>query len=128
MRRRKSKFQKQCLCIGLVLVFGATVIACSGFQTKYKYTRADKIAIGGLIVATAADVGTTINGLNSGARETNPIAGEDPSSASLILINVAVTGALIYLSQWWTSQERQMLWVPTLFHGFAAGHNYQVTH
>jgi len=126
MRRGKTKFQKRCLCIGLVLIFGATVIACFGM--KYKYTKADKIAIGGLIVATAADVGTTIDGLNNGARETNPIFGEDPSSVSLILVSAAVTGALIYLSHWWASKERQMLWVLTLFHGFAAGHNYQVTH
>ena len=123
--KRKSKLQKRCLVYGLFLVFGAASIGCAG--VKYSWTRGDKIALGALVVATAADVGTTINNLNDGHVETNHLYGSHPSNATLIVSQVLITGVWVWAVQYVPSDLRKvLLGFPTVIHGVAAWDNYKL--
>ena len=125
-KKRKSKFQKKCLTIGIILIFTSTTIGCAGY-TKYAYTKGDKITLGAMIVAKAADVGTTIYALDNGFRETNPFYGDDPSPATLIISQAIITGLIVWAAQYVNSDNKKvLLGVPALFHGVAAAHNYKL--
>lgn len=73
--------------LALVMLSG-----CATLRANPEYTTGDKIAAGLFVVATAVDIGTTIDGIrNRGAREVvlDPILGERPSNEILITFGTA---------------------------------------
>ena len=102
-------------------------IGCAGTNMKkYTWTAADKAAAVALIVAVAADTATTVHGLNSGFAEMNPMYGSSPTALTIIIPNALLTGIILWAAQWLNSDERKIMWVPTMFRGGAAIHNYRL--
>lgn len=52
------------------------------------------------LVATAADVATTIKGVNSGYVESNPVYGSRNDTRRILVVNLAITGAI-----WWLTKD-----------------------
>ena len=80
---------KQALMSCLVL---AMVSGCATFKANPEYSTGDKIAAGLFIVATAVDIGTSIDGIrNRGAEEVwlASVIGKRPSSEVLITFGSA---------------------------------------
>lgn len=120
----RERQNKSLLICGPILVFGVFVIGCAGLE-KVPWTRGDKVALGAMIVCTAADVATTIYGLNNGFREINPIYGDDPSPGILIISNAIITGGIYWAVQYLSSEQRKILYVPAGMHCSAAALNYK---
>ena len=84
--------------------------------TEYKYkedgnwTTWNKILLGTAIGGSIGDVASTMNKLNEGCVEANPIYGEDPSLAFMIAMKLALYGLAYYIietNEETTIQEKQ---------------------
>jgi len=106
------------------------VIICfllTSCSPAYKYDKADKILLTTAIVAQVADAVTTSQALDRGAVEVNPIYGDNPSDATLILSKVAVVGVLIWAGSKMKPTPRKWVFgIATALGGGAAIHNSQV--
>ena len=60
------------------------LIILTGCGTARPWTNAEKVMLGASWIATGADAYTTVQGLNNGCSEANPIVGSDPSNATVI--------------------------------------------
>ena len=125
MKSKVGKFRRSLLVYGLILVFGAAASGCAGWQ-KHPWTTGDKITTGVLVAAIAADVATTVHGINNGLEERNPIFGGSPDTFTIIIPNVLLTGLAIWVMQYMTSDERKIMWIPAMFRGAVAIHNYKL--
>jgi len=104
----------------LVLLFAVLCAACASTGRGDEDARAGVTTWRAVAVAGAgADVATTLFGQHSGAREQNPILGQQPQR--ILAVNAAILGAV-----WWLSrdlpperQTRIWKWVAALHCGAA---------
>ena len=86
------------------------VITMTGCATNPKpWTASEKAMLVASCVAAAADAYTTIEGLNSGCAEANPIVGENPSNAVIIGFTGIIQAAFIVVSHYWFPDSR--MWI-----------------
>ena len=107
-----------------IIIMCLFLASCS---PAYQYDKADKILLTTAIVAQVADAVTTSQALDRGAVEANPIYGDNPSDATLILSKVAVVGVLIWAGSRMKPTPRK--WVYGFVTALGAGaaiHNSQV--
>ncbi len=124
---RKSKFQRNCLTLG-VLFLSLSLAGCGymGYQ-RYAWDSTDKALLGVLTVTSAADAYTTMEGMDQGLRELNPILGSHPSDAEIALFTAGVVLGGWYLAQHMEPKDRKMfLTILSFIKGGAALHNYQM--
>lgn len=60
--------------------------------------------------AALADIGSTGGGLANGAREANPIYGDDPSAEKMLAVNLAVYGGVWSLTRNHDEVRQQRMW------------------
>lgn len=109
---------------GLATLVAAT--SCATFSGR-DYTPTDQVSLGAAVAFQAADVGTTIYGLEQGLKEANPLLGEHPSTAVLIAVKI-VGVALIYSLGELDPEHRAIIFsLSGAIGGLAAGWNwYQI--
>ena len=72
----------------LIILLLITLTGCAA--TPRPWTTAEKAMLGASFVAAGADAYTTVQGLNNGCSEGNPIMGSSPSNATVIGFTVLV--------------------------------------
>ena len=128
-----SKFRRGLLLWGLGLIIGAVLLmflSCTGFHERIKnakpYTKTDTATLIGMGITDVLDLYTTVKALDVGAREINPLVGENPEIGTLIALKI--TGFLFKLGigHIWDG-IRKWLWPgSTIVTGAAVINNYQV--
>ena len=58
----------------------------------------EKVLATGMIAGQAWDGASTIDGLNRGCTEGNPLIGSDPSDGTIIAVKVLVAGGLLWIA------------------------------
>ena len=103
------------------------ILSLSGCAPNYAYDKADKILLTTAIVAQVADAVTTSQALDRGATELNPIYGDNPSDATLLVSKAAIVGILIWAGSKMKPKPRKFVFgLATVLGGGAAIHNSQV--
>jgi hypothetical protein len=82
-------------CIVAVLIM-LWLSGCA--MSKVPFDTTEKVLVGGMIAGQAWDGASTINGLNRGCTEGNPLIGENPSDATIIGVKVLVAGGLLWIA------------------------------
>lgn len=81
----------------------------SGFKEDSSWTFWNKFWFSGTIVGNTLDVVSTVNALDRGCVELNPILGDNPSTGSLILLKVAVLGGTWVLIEYVVKPENRQV-------------------
>ena len=71
------------------------LITLSGCASARPWTKSEKVMLIASCIAAGADAYTTIEGLNSGCSEAQPVMGENPSNAMVIGFTGIIQAAFI---------------------------------
>jgi len=98
--------------------------SCAAWE---KLPRADKFNLGYNLGVHALDAYTTMEGMDRGAVELNPILGKHPSDGTIIISKVAIAAAItaIYL-KWPNKKTRYLVAGQSLFGTAAVVNNFKV--
>ena len=106
----KTKFQKRCLLIGIILTITAAclqIINCANLQ-GYEWTRSDKVAAAALVVGRGADMISTHDAMERGAHETNIFLGEHPDDGTLALLWIGSSILCLAIAHYMPSEYREI--------------------
>jgi len=87
----------------------------------------DKALLGAVAVTSVADAYTTMEGMDQGLQELNPILGSSPADEEILLFTAGVVLGGYYFAQYMNPSERKVfLTILSFLKGGAALHNYQL--
>ena len=90
----------------LLIIMLITITGCASAKP---WTTAEKAMLVASCVAAGADAYTTIQGLNNGCSEAQPVMGEDPSNAVVIGFTGIIQAAFIIAAHYWFPDYR--MWI-----------------
>ena len=99
------------------------LIVLPGCVTPRPWTKAEKVMLGASCLAVAADMTTTLDGLNNGNWETNPMMGEYPSGSQVVLTMAATHAVFIIVAHYWSDFRKWILGIKTGVNAGFAFHN-----
>ena len=95
----------------------------TGCATVRPWTTEEKVLLAASCLAVAADMTTTIDGLNNGNWETNPMMGEYPSDSQVVLTMAATHAVFIIVAHYWSDFRTWILGIKTGVNAGFAFHN-----
>ena len=109
-QRKQSKFKRGLLVMG-TLFLSLSLLGCGYMGYKRAkwaaWDKTDQILYGTTVLVTYTDYKSTIDGLDAGLRELNPILGEHPSDTTLALFSVGVALGAYYMAQYMSPADRK---------------------
>jgi len=90
---------------------------CSALQPNTSYATTDKVLYASMVGCQAWDYSSTTRGLDAGAKELNPILGENPSDGQIL----ALKGAVVVVSTLIANKTEGMVRKSVLGIGAIAG-------
>lgn len=98
------------------LILAMLLLALSGTVAGAddEWTQSQKAAATAFVVASAFDAASTINGLNNGKRELNPLYGSHPSDKRVILTKLAIVGGVLWYADRHPSDREGLWWAAGL--------------
>ena len=129
--KNKSKLQRRCGALGLLLLFSAAFTGCASLRANYNnaeaYTRMNKITLGTMITAQLADAITTDLGIKAGAIERNPLLGRRPDTQKIFIFSAVGIALKWYGGHLLPAKWRNWIWgTATVINTGAAINNYNV--
>ena len=124
--RNKSRFACSCGIVGIL--FLSTFLGCGymGYK-KIKWDAKDKALMGGVVITSGFDAWTTMEGMDRGYKELNPILGNHPSDGAIIAHSLTIVLLGYYFAQYMHPTERKIfLTFLSLIKGGAAVHNWRL--
>ena len=106
--------QKVCSLVIILLLVGCA---------SRPWTKEEKFLLGVSCLATVADMTTTIQMLDNGNWEMNPIMGKHPSDGQVVITMAATQAIVIVLAHYWDDFRSWMLGIKTGINAGFAIHN-----
>jgi len=110
----------------MLLKLSKILIICllfMGCATARPWTTEEKVLLGVSCLASVADTLTTLDGLNNGARELNPVMGEYPSKGKVIAVMGIGQIVTIIVAHYWESARLWILGLKTGANAACTFHN-----
>ena len=99
------------------------ILLITGCGTVRPWTTEEKMMLGLSCLAVAADAYTTMEGMNMGNSETNPIMGKHPSNGTIISVMAITQMVTIIGAHYWESMRLWILGVKTGANAVCIFHN-----
>ena len=104
-------------------LFILLLVALTGCASVRPWTTEEKVLLAASCLAVAADMTTTLDGLNNGNWETNPMMGEYPSDSQVVLTMAATHAVFIIVAHYWSDFRVWILGTKTGVNAGFAFHN-----
>ena len=109
-------------------IFSIVIIAMflAGCANVRPWTKQEKVLLGASCLATVADMTTTLDMLDNGNWEINPMMGEHPSSGQVVLTMAATQVLTIIVAHYWSDFRAWILGIKTGINTGFAFHNMRM--
>jgi len=110
----------------MILRLAIIAIFLAGCATARPWTTEEKVLLGASCLATVADAYTTLDMLDNGNWEINPMMGEHPSSSQVVLTMAATQVLTIIVAHYWSDFRAWILGIKTGINSGFAFHNMRL--